>query len=793
MRKFSPVLALAAAIALSGCPAMAPLQTPITENPAGAGAGSLLISEFSPRSGGPGTVVTIKGTGFDGKVPSNNLVMFNGAPGVVTSATETMIVATVPEGASFGTISVTVNGKVVTSADAYAAMLGIKTIMGTHLASGMPANEVSLTYDALAMDAAGNLYAAVSYWNGIVKISPDGKLTKVAGTGLSGDMGDGGPAVDARLNDPRGLAVDAAGNLYIADTYNHRVRKVSPDGTITTVAGVGASGFSGDGGPARSAQLYAPRGLALDAAGNLYIADRDNHRVRKVKPDGTITTVAGAAGWGGFSGDGGPATAARLNGPTGVTLDKDGNLYIADSNNHRIRKVSPDGTISTAAGNGNWNFSGDAGPATAAGLYNPESVAVDEDGNLYIADQYHYRIRKVTPDGTISTVAGDGNGGNRGDGGPALNAGFRANALVVGKEGSLYLSDRDSRRIRKVSSDGMITSVAGGNVPAAREGAALATEIWDPIGMAEDAQGNLYVSDQDADVVYKLTPAGQVVRVAGTGNGGSSPDGGPAREASLSGPAGLALDKSGNLYIAEQYNNKVRKVTPDGTITTVAGNGDGGNAGDNGPAIDAELDYPTGVAVDAAGNVFIADRDNHRIRKVTPDGRITTVAGTGNAGFYGDGGPATAALLNYPFGVAVDAAGNLFITDTDNARIRKVSPDGTITTVAGNGNDYHMDYYRVTGLPSQPALRATLFEPTGISLDPAGNVYFTERIGHRIRRLSPDGVLTTVAGIGVSGFAGDNGPASLARFSYPEGILVGRAGNLYVADTGNGLIRSLDY
>ena len=323
-------------------------------------------------------------------------------------------------------------------------------------------------------------------------------------------------------------------------------------------------GFAGDGGPATAAQLNAPVGVALDPAGNLYIAERENHRIRKVTPGGVISTYAGT-GTQGFSGDGGPATGAQLLGPGGVALDPAGNFYIADRNNDRIRRVSTDGTIATYAGSGSLGFSGDGGPATAARLnMSLGGVALDSAGNLYIADLLNERIRKVSPVGTISTYAGNGGYGFWGDGGPGTAAQLR------------------------------------------------------PRGMALDPAGNLYIADFGNSRVRKVTPGGTISTYAGTGTPGFAGDGGPATAAQLSFPQGVALDSAGNLYIADSNNNRIRKVTPGGTISTYAGTGLQGFSGDGGPAIDAQLWFPVGVALDSAGNLYIADQENQRIRKVTP-------------------------------------------------------------------------------------------------------------------------------------------------------------------------------
>ena len=290
---------------------------------------------------------------------------------------------------------------------------------------GGPAVEAELYNPAgVAVDGAGNLYIADASNNGIRKVDSTGTITTIAGTGELGFSGDGGPAVEAELYDPAGVAVDSAGNLYIADSGNQRIRKVDLTGTITTIAGTGEFGFSGDGGPAVEAELHSPRGVAVDSAGNLYIADSRNRRIRKVDSTGTITTIAGTGEFG-FSGDGGPAVEAELRSPRGVAVDSAGNVYIADSGNRRIRKVDSTGTITTIAGTGEFGFSGDGGPAVEAELRSPYGVAVDSAGNVYIADVIDQRIRKVDSTGTITTIAGTGEFGFSGDGGPAVEAELR--------------------------------------------------------------------------------------------------------------------------------------------------------------------------------------------------------------------------------------------------------------------------------------------------------------------------------------------------------------------------------
>ena len=562
-------------------------------------------------------------------------------------------------------------------------------------------------------------------------------------------IGDGGPAAEALFRDPNGVAVDGAGNVYIADTKNRRIRKVDSTGTITTIAGTGDYGFGGDGGPATEAQLGGPSGVAVDGAGNVYIADRDNNSIYKVDFTGTITTIAGTGDYG-FGGDGGPATEAQLGGPNSVAVDGEGNVFITDSGNYRIRKVDSTGRITTIAGTGERGFSGDGRPATEAQLGWPYGVAVDGAGNVYIADSENQRIRKVDSSGIITTIAGTGVRGYSGDGGPATEAQFNLPyGVVVDEAGNVYIGDLDNDRIRKVDSTGTITTIAGTGESGLSGDGGPATEaqLSDPTGVALDGVGNLYIADTENQRIRKVDSTGTITTIAGTGERG---DGGPATGAQLSSPYGVAVDGAGNLYIGERDNQRIRKVDSTGTIITVAGTGEYSFGGDGGPATEAQLSDPTGVALDGVGNLYIADTFNQRIRKVDFTGTITTIAGTGDYGFGGDGGPATEAQLGGPTGVALDGAGNLYIADTENQRIRKVDFTGTITTIAGTG-EYSF------GGDGGPATEAQLSLPYGVAVDGAGNLYIADTENQRIRKVDFTGTITTIAGTGEYGFGGDGG------------------------------------
>jgi uncharacterized protein (TIGR03437 family) len=618
-------------------------------------------------------------------------------------------------------------------------------------------------------------------------------IQTVAGSSL---VGDGLSALSGQLSDAQGLAIDRQGNVYIADPNNHRVRRVNGAGVIQTVAGTGFPGFSGDGGPAAQARLNAPYGVAADPAGNVYIADLGNNRVRKVSPDGVITTAVGT-GQAGSAGDGGTALTAQLNAPRNVAVDGFGGLYIAEFSGHRIRLVTPDGLIQTFAGTGSSGSAGEGVAATSAQLSFPAGIAVDFTGTLYIADSSNQRIRRVFA-GLMTTVAlpalntptgvtGDGSGGIYvADSGnlrilrrTATGAVFpiagkldSARDVAVDPMGNLFIAD--GHRVRLLSPLGLATTFAGDGTfgYVGDGGSAMSAVLNGPAGVAVGEDGTIYIADERNHRVRKVSSSGAISTVAGTGIPAISVDGLPAVSTSLDAPEGLLLDSTGVLWIGEYLGNRVRKLTPGGIMQPVAGNGTAGFNGDSRLATSAQLRAPGQAALDTTGNLYIADSGNHRIRKVTPQGMITTYAGTGSSGFDGDGGQAISAHLSLPRGVAVDAAGNVFIADTGNNCVRKVAPGGLITTVAGGG-------------------AAPLSSPRSVMVGTDQNLYIADTGNQRILRLTPAGVLSTIAGTGAAGFGGDGGDAMSAQFTTPAALAMDTAGNLYVADFDNNRIRKL--
>ncbi len=606
----------------------------------------------------------------------------------------------------------------------------------------VPATSVALSFPAgVAVDGGGNVYIADAFANVVVRVDPAGMMIAFAGGSTSippGGLIDGTPALGTPLVTPTGVAVAPDGALIIAEAGGHRVRRVAA-GVATTLAGdpaANTAGYAGDGALATTARLNSPAAVAVNGVGDVFVADTGNHRVRRIlAAGGTIATVAGS-GTVGNTGDGAAATAATLSGPRGVAVDGAGNLFIADSGNHRVRVVaSGSPNIGPAAGTGTPGFGGDGAVATAALLQGPVGLAATGAGTVAVADQLNARVRRFALGGSIATVAGNGTLSWSGDGGPGLQA-----QLAV------------------------------------------------PSAVVADGLGNVYVADTANHRVRKIAAGGTITTVAGTGEAGAGGDGGPATSAQLSLPSGVALDGDGTLYIADTGNSKVRKVIG-GTISTVAGNGSAGAGGDLGPASSASLNMPLGLAVDqATHDLFIADSANNKVRRVRA-GTISTVAGTGTYGILGDAGPATSADLAGPTAVAVRPDGTLVIADTAAGRIRSVAPNGIITTLAGPTAPGSCCYGYGSTTPV-PAAQAYFNQPRGVAVDAGGAVYVAESYGY-VRRIAA-GMVTLVAGIGngAPGYSGDGWLATQARLGRLGGVTVDGNGTVFVADTTNNRVRA---
>jgi hypothetical protein len=687
----------------------------------------------------------------------------------------------------------------------------IQTIAGGFNPSASPSENACVPLQSVAPHGTDVYIVSCAQ---IFKVNAQGQFTHVAGTGINAFSPDG-TAASANFDNIGSLSLDSAGNIYFNEAFSNRVREiVASTGLIKTVAGTGTSGYDGDGGLATNAEISGGfrMGIFVDASGNVFIADQFNERVREVAAaTGIITTVAGD-GTAGFSGDGGPATSAELRDPRGVVVDGAGNIFIADANNNRIRKVTAaTGSITTVAGNGTSGFAGDGGPATSAEIaFGVPSIALDASGNLFVADMNNSRIREVVAaTGKIQTVAGNGaallsgcSGGVNaciGVGGPATKALVPGPIQVaVDSSGNIYIATETEFRNmidEVVASTGNLQVFAANGAQdfTGTNGPAVSAQLNVPNFAVTDSAGNVFIADANNNVIYEVVAATGILKiVAGTGVAGFSGDGGPATSAELANPFTVVVDGSGNLFIADNVNSVIREVVAaTGFIQTVAGNASAAcnfTLGDGGPATSASLCFPDFAALDSHGNIFIADTGYSLIREVNAStGVIQTVAGSGGGngfGFSGDGGPATSALLNGPNGVFADSSGNFFIADQLNNVIREVNTAGTITTVAGNTSG-------TAGFSGDggPAVGAELFFPGNVWGDSSGNFFVSDFNNEVIRKFTVGGNIQTVAGNRVIGVSGDGGPATSAELDGPDGVFVEPSGSLLIADIGNGRIR----
>jgi sugar lactone lactonase YvrE len=556
-----------------------------------------------------------------------------------------------------------------------------------------------------------------------------------------------GTGTDAKFSNPEALCSDASGNFYIADTYNHRIRKISPDGMVSTIAGSSAGYADGKG---ATAQFNRPLGICIDPAGNLYVADSENNKIRKITPDGTVSTFAGSV-----SGKAdGKGAAAKFSIPYGICIDPAGSLYVSDSGNNRIRKITPSADVTTLA--------------PSEDLNKPRGLCLDKSSNLYISCYGSSLIQRITPAGQLSIIAGSAEGYAEGIGSSAKF--YHPNGIAVDAQGNLLVADAFNHRIRKISPSGLVSSFSGAGFPTPDDLGEQAGFSY-PQGIHIHSDGNIYIAEGSSRI-KKISPEGIISTFAGSAQGFSD---GLRLVAKFSGMYGMCTDPSGNIYLVDRTNFRIRKITPEGITSTLAGHEEGYA---DGTGAYARFSFPNGICSDAAGNLYVTDAGNYKIRKITPQGVVTTLAGS-TVG-YADGPAGTAKFNTDIDGICADKNGNIYVADNYNYKIRKITPDGTVSTLAGS----------TFGFQDGPGNTAKIWQAKGMCIDKNGNLYVSDRFNHRIRKITPSGTVSTFAG-STEGYT--DGSAASSQFSYPEQIGIDNNDNLYVTDysLGNYLIRKI--
>jgi sugar lactone lactonase YvrE len=637
---------------------------------------------------------------------------------------------------------------------------------------------------AVAVDpATGHIFLVEAGNHTVRKKTPQG-ITTLAGKGGVAGHADGSGDV-ARFRQPGGLVLAADGSIYVADTGNHTIRKISPLGDVVTLAGMaGEFGMINGGGPA--ARFNRPKAIALTADGSLVVADASNHSIRRVTPDGTVTTVAGTSGPPGFAD--GALQNARFSSPSALAISPDGTIYVADTGNRLIRKISAAGQVETVAGTLNKSDHVD-GVGTAAGFGNPSGLALDASGNLYVADARSMTIRKIdVVTRNVTTIAGAVLQSGFTDGTPGRFAFPTGMALT--DDGTLLVADTNNHALRSVSPDGQVGTVAASpqKQPGAADGDGVSARFSNPFDLACTPDGVLFVADTGNRTVRRISPQGEVTTFAGTAGltGTADGSGGTAR---FSSPRGITVGQDGLVHVADHVSDMItqsgtiRRITPDGAVTTLAGSPGSLPVGET-------LYFLSGIATLPSGD--LAATDISAVRRITTGGIASFIAGSkrfityytgGSITFWRSGslnGTGSDATFFWPSGVAADAAGNLFVTESGGCVIRKVSPSAVVTTIAGTAlRGGETPVFRDGTGPA-----AGFNKPEGIAVDAIGNLYVADTGSHTIRKVSPQGVVTTIGGL--PDYAGTSeGVGDRAVFNSPSGVAVDAMGNVYVAERDN--------
>ena len=633
----------------------------------------------------------------------------------------------------------------------------------------------------VAVDSSGNVYVADTD-NHCVR-----KLSGVTWTTLAGQPGTNGSAngtgASASFNQPQGVAVDGVGNVYVADTGNHTIRKITAGGVVTTLAGLAGSSGTTDA-TGGSARFYEPEGIAVNSAGTtIYVADTWNHTIRLVNAAGTVSTFAGTAGIPGTNNATG--TSASFNTPQGVALDSVGNVYVADTGNDLVRKITTAGAVSTLAGvvgvAGTNN-----GTGTAASFWGPASLGVDSANNVYVADLHNNAIRKITSAAVVTTFAGSMGTIGFLDGTLVSSRFWLPGGIASDGSGNLYIADTGNGTLRKYTVAGSVTTIGGSSsIGSADVPASPTAKFFWPSGIAIDNSGNSYVVDSANGTIRTVSSNGLSATFTGVAGSFGGSDG-LLSNARFYGPAGAALDTSGNLYVSDSANHTIRKIAS-GSVSTFAGTS-GSSGISDGTTGAARFNYPRGLKADTSGNIYVADSQNHTIRKLTSAGVVTTFAGV--AGIAGDidgtsaGTGTNVARFDTPCGIAVDNSGNVFVADTENHTIRKITSGGVVSTLSGMAGVY--------GAADGTNTDARFNLPTDLAWDFNGNLYVLDSGNHAVRLVKPSGtnwVVTTVAGTpGLFGANDGTGPS--ASFWFPGALAINNVGSFVMADTANNEIRA---